>query len=232
MINEEIKINNINKNEAARYLGYKDSIPDVTITKLILKCEEELLKIINPRYVYKVFDVCEEENCVKLAGTELVLKGEAIKVHLKECEKAVVMCATLSADVDKLIRKNEIDGMINALVIDALSNAAIEQVCDKVEEIFMRELTEYNPTWRFGVGYGDLPLSTQKSFLDTLDAGKRIGVCTTDNYILTPRKSVTCVVGLSKKIVNSKKSCENCNLKDTCNFRKNGTSCQGLEGVS
>lgn len=225
MINEEIRISNIDKHEAARYLGYKDTLPDVNITKMILEDEEKLLRVMKPRYCYKVFDIERKENVVRLKGAELVMEGTSISEHLKDCGKAAVMCATLSGDVDKLLRQYEVSEMIHALITDALANAAIEQVCDKVEEILMREFEGYNHTWRFGVGYGDFPLSAQKQLLETLDAGKRIGVCSTESCILTPRKSVTCVIGLSKKSVNSKKSCDNCNLKDTCNLRRNGTSC-------
>lgn len=229
MINKEIEIKNIDKSEAIRYMGYKDTLPDVTMTKIILQCEQDLLKVIKPRYVYKVFDlVLPDEHTsepVCLDGASLKLKGKSIKEHLKNCEKAMIMCATLSGDVDALLRKNEIGNMVNALVLDALANAAIEQVCDEAERIMMQEFEGYQHTWRFGVGYGDFPLSTQKSLLETLDAGKRIGVCATESFILTPRKSVTCVIGLSKENVNAQKSCDTCNLNETCDFRKTGMSC-------
>lgn len=225
MDTSDIILKNINKAEAARYLGYKDTLPDVNMTKLILQAEMEILKVIKPRYCYKVFDIDVLEDGVNLVGAELTLKGHSIANHLKDCDKAVVMCATLSGDVDKLMRRTEPTGMVNVLIMDALANAAIEQVCDEVEKIFLKDFQEYNNTWRFGVGYGDFPLTTQKQLLETLDAGKRIGVCTNENSLLTPLKSVTCVVGLSKKTVENKKSCDNCNLKETCNFRKNGTQC-------
>lgn len=226
MINNEIEIKNIDKSEAIRYMGYKDTLPDVNMTKIILQCEQDLLKVIKPRYVYKVFDLDFTNENVCLNGASLELKGSSIKEHLQGCEKAIIMCATLSGDVDTLLRRNELANMVNALVLDALANAAIEQVCDEVERIILQEFEGYHHTWRFGVGYGDFPLATQKSLLETLDAGKRIGVCATESFILTPRKSVTCVIGLSKVEVHGKKSCDHCNLKDTCNFRKNGTSCK------
>lgn len=225
MDTSDIVLNNINKAEAARYLGYKDTLPDVNMTKLILQAEIELLKVIKPRYCYKVFDIQTLEDGVSLKGSELILKGRSISKHLKDCEKAVVMCATLSGDVDKLIRQAETTGMVNVLIMDALANAAIEQVCDAVEQKFLKNFSEYNSTWRFGVGYGDFPLTTQKQLLETLDACKRIGVCTNENSLLTPLKSVTCVVGLSKSNVEGKKTCDNCNMKDSCNFRKNGAVC-------
>ena len=225
MDKQEIVLTNINKNEAARYLGYKDSLPDVNMTKLILSAEQNLLKLIEPKYTYKIFDISLSEEKVELKGAELELPGKSIVEHLKGCEKAAVMCATLSGGVDKLLRESELSDMVNTLIIDALANAAIEQVCDEVEKIILKDFKEYNATWRFGVGYGDLPLTTQRDLLLTLDTQKRIGVCTTESCILTPRKSVTCIIGLSKNKVSSEKSCENCNLKETCNFRKNGKKC-------
>ncbi len=225
MDKKEIILKYINKNEAARYLGYKDTLPDVQITKMLLEAETELLKIIQPRYVYKVFDLYEAEGEILLRGAELKLRGDSIKEHLNGCKKAVVMCATISDKVDNLLRKNELSNMLNALIIDALSNAAIEQVCDEVQEIIENEFSDFYLTWRFGVGYGDFPLSTQKELLETLDAPKRIGVCATDSFILVPRKSVTCIIGLSEKETEQKKSCDNCILNGKCNFRLKGTTC-------
>lgn len=108
MNNKDILLTNINKNETARYLGYKDNLPDVNMTKLILSAEQELLKIIKPRYVYKAFDIELKDDLVILKGSALELSGKSISTHLKNCEKAVVMCATLSDEVDKLLRKNEL----------------------------------------------------------------------------------------------------------------------------
>ena len=224
---EKINILEIDKGEAARYLGYKDTLPDINTTKIILECEAELLKIIEPRYCYKIFDIESIlEDVVTLKGCDLQLKGKSISNHLKECSRAVVMCSTLSQEVDKLLRKNELNNMVNAIIIDALANACIEQVCDKAEEYIFKNLKEYSRTWRYGVGYGDFPLSTQQPLLETIDAQKRIGVCATASSILTPRKSVTCIIGISKeKIKIAKSTCDNCRMYEECNYRQNGTTC-------
>lgn len=223
---KEITVNNIDKYEVARYLGYKDTLPDVEMTKIILECEQTMLKTIKPKYIYRIFDIEQIDEGVKIVGTQLVLTGEAIKKHLKGCTKAALMCTTLSSGVDMLIRSVEVNNMIKTLVYDALANVTIEQVCDEVEKIIEEDLPEYYHTWRFGIGYGDLPLSLQDKFLSVLNAQKTIGVCSTESCILTPKKSVTCILGLSKeKMENIKKSCDNCNMKEKCQFRKNGTTC-------
>lgn len=226
MTQEEIKITHIDLEEAVRYMGYRTAGPDELMMDRIRSCEEELLPVIHPRYCYRVFDLDFSGEDVTLAGASLRLKGLAIRKHLEGCQKAVILCTTLSDEVDRMLRKNELTNMVKALAMEALSNAAVEQVCDAAEEIIMKEFTGYHKTWRFGVGYDDFPLETQKQLLATLDAGKRIGVCATESSILTPRKSVTCVIGLSSVRQDRHRSCENCRLKNTCDFRKNAKSCR------
>lgn len=225
MKTNEIAIKAINREEAYRYMGFKGTEPDDVIASMVDKAEEELLQVMKPRFVYQCFDLQKNDDGVGLAGTTLCLRGESIGNHLKECHKAVVMCATLSGNVDKLIRQKELGNMFEAMATDALSNAAIEQVCDAVELFITAEYPEYNRTWRFGVGYGDFPLDTQKDFLTVLNAQKTIGVCANDSHILIPRKSVTCVIGLSKKQLEGKSSCQTCNFRDKCSISKEGGSC-------
>lgn len=54
-------------------------------------------------------------------------------------------------------------------------------------------------------GYGSFPLEIQKEFLEAVNAHKRIGLCTGENNILIPRKSVTAVAGISEKPISRKR---------------------------
>lgn len=217
-----ISISNININEALRYLGYQNNTPDDKTKELLLLCSEELKNVIKAQVTYKVFDLEEGQP----RGVKFQLKGKSIENHLKNCEKVIFMCATLSANVDALIRKKQITSMAEAMFVDSLASAAIEQVCDMAEKNILTDFEDYQHTWRFGLGYGDFPLEDQSDFLNVLDAGKRIGVCVNDSMMLTPTKSVTCVIGLGKNLnISSQKNCDFCNLKDKCRFRREGTDC-------
>lgn len=223
MNNTKISLDYVNVSEALRYLGYGSNKPDSNMKELLSFCEKELLENIYPNYVYKVFDLDDKCN---LVNCDFDLQGDDIKNHLKGCEKAVLMCVTLSSDVDKLIRVKQIGNMAQATIIDSMASALVEQACDKVEEIIRNELKGYKLTWRYGLGYGDFPLEGQKQFLNVLDAQKKVGVCVNNSFILTPTKSVTCVIGAGKGNVNdSERDCEFCNLKNSCQFRKRGERC-------
>ena len=218
----KVVIKKLNYDEALRYLGYGKSTPDEKTEELLLSCGEELKKVVDGKFIYKVFDLVNGQP----EGINFELHGEAVAQHLKNCNKVIFMCATLSAGVDLLIRKKQITSMTEAMIMDSLASAVIEQVCDRAEEIMLADFKEYQHTWRYGLGYGDFPITDQKNFLEILDAPKRIGVCVNNSMMLTPSKSVTCVIGLGYDLaVSSRKSCDTCNLRETCRFRKEGKSC-------
>lgn len=189
-------INEINKREAYRYMGFKNTLPDENFRLLTEKCEREVLKAAKPRFVYRVFDIVSRENGVCLNGTSLVLQGENIKALLKDSPRAGVFAATLGTGVDSLIRRLEATDITCGFIADNLASALIEQVCDRTEEEIVKALGEVTLTPRFSCGYGDLPLSSQGEFLKAVDAQSKIGLCMTDTLIMIPRKSVTAVMGI------------------------------------
>ncbi len=228
-----MKLECINKEEAFRYLGYRGSTPDEMVLAIADKCEDELLKVIDGRYVYKYFEISEAKvlsqsgtEGIAIKGTKLVLTGNSIKEHLKGCSGVVLFVATLSDKVDMLIRKLNVKQMSSAVIVDAMAGAAIEQLCDMVEQEILSNFPDKYPTWRFSPGYGDLPLELQRDFLNILEAPKRIGVNITEGGLMAPVKSVSAIIGLSDNTIERKRQgCAVCNMRDKCSFRKSGGHC-------
>ena len=180
------------------------------------ECEKAVLEKASPKYLY----VEKNLPCPQIMG------GKDIESHLNGCEKAIVMCATVGSEVDKLIRISQISDMARAVVMDSLASVAVEQVCNAFDKIIAEKYSDYNMTFRFSPGYGDYPIELQKIILQMLDAPKKIGLCTNDNFLLTPTKSVTAVLGLSKNPIERKKrGCAICNMRETCKFRRKGLHC-------
>ena len=211
-----IKLEKLNRNEAIRYLGGAGIQLNKQMQSLMDECEKEVLEKAVPKFRYIELDLpCDE-----------IMGGNDISNHLEGCEKAILMCATLGADIDKLIRISQVSDMAKAVVLDSLSSVAVEQVCNKADEIIAEKYAGYYMTFRFSPGYGDYPLSLQQEFLRMLDAPRKIGLTTNDNFLLMPTKSVTAVMGLSKTPVERKKrGCAICNMRGKCRFRKNGEHC-------
>lgn len=225
---KQIMLERINRKEVLRYLGYKGISADDTVNMLIDECEAEVIKAAVPRYTYRATGVTQTADGVELDGTGLILRGNSIKEHLKGCDRAALIAVTLSEGIDRMLRIMQTLDLAKAVVSDSLASAAIEQVCDKLEAIIKEELPEYNQTFRFGIGYGDLPLSQQGEFLKVLNAPRLIGLNVGKTDMMVPTKSVTAVIGLTTGEVSAKnKGCMSCNLKGTCSFRESGGHCNG-----
>lgn len=223
---EDISLDELNIREGVRYMGYGANLPDDGIMSLIKECEREILAAARPRYIYKVLNIREEAEGVRVEDTNHILRGNSIKEHLKGCSRAVILCATLSGDMDRLIRITGIKDMAKAVVMDAFAGVAIEQVCDKAELNIKREFTDKYFTYRYGFGYGDLPIEQMPEFLKILNTGKTIGVSVNDSNMMSPAKSVACVIGISDNEIKSKKrGCVTCNMRDRCSFRIRGERC-------
>lgn len=211
-----ITLKKLNRSEAVRYLGGAGIQLNYRMDVLMNECEKAVLEKAAPAFLYIEKDL----PCDELMG------GNDIKAHLDGCEKAIVMCATIGSDIDKLIRVVQISDMAGAVVTDSLASVAIEQVCTEFDSIIAEKYSGYNMTFRFSPGYGDYPIEKQKIILQMLDAPKKIGLCSNDNFLLTPTKSVTAVLGLSKNPIERKKrGCAICNMKETCQFRRKGLHC-------
>jgi hypothetical protein len=222
-----IKIEKIDKTQALRYLGFRRA-PDALTLKLLDECEAKLLDAIRADAVTRVFAVSDITlSSAKLEGYSLELNGSDIAGHLKDCGAAVLLAATLGTGADRAISKLGAQDMATALIVDALANAAIEQVCDMVEEDLRAGFSSsgVRMTGRFSPGYGDFPIETQEGLLSALDAQKRIGLYAGENHMLTPLKSVTAVIGCLKDgcvaVSGVKSGCEHCRLSENCAFSPN-----------
>lgn len=211
-----ITLEKLNRSEAIRYLGGAGIQMNDQMEILMDECEKMVLEKAAPKFLYIELDL----------PCDTIMGGRDIANHLDGCEKAILMCATLGAEIDKLIRINQISDMAKAVVLDSFASVAVEQVCNKVDEIIAEKYDGYYMTFRFSPGYGDYPISLQQDFLRMLDAPRKIGLTTNDNYLLMPTKSVTAVMGLSKNPIERKKrGCAICNMRGKCRFRKNGEHC-------
>jgi len=202
------------RKEALRYLGCRGE-PDYQTALLLERAEKELSSL-NPAFCCRIM---EKSEC------GMLLQGNDIKEHLSGCERVVIFAATLGAAFEKLLRTAEISNMAYAVVLDAYGSAYIEDYCNRWEAE-LHEKTGGFFTWRYSPGYGDYPISVQSDFIRFLSADKQIGLTATENHILIPRKSVTAVIGIGEKPQQKeKRSCESCNMKKTCKFRKDGQGC-------
>ena len=127
-------------------------------------------------------------------------KSENLKKNLKNCEAYVMFAATVGAGMDRLIRRYEVSDSSMGVFLQGLGAERAETLCNH----FCKEVEDeaakygYKTHPRFSPGFGDLPITVQKDFLDALDAGRRLGITLNESYLMNPSKSVTAIIGLEK----------------------------------
>lgn len=211
----------IDLRQAARYFGARGT-PDAATQALLERCAAPLLAAATPRAVW----LRGERAALEEAG---VLAGQDIARHLAGCTQAVLLAVTLGPGVDAQIRRAGVGDIAAAVASDALGSALAEQAADAAEEALRAQFAAEGLflTGRFSPGYGDYPLSVQPRLAQLLDTGRRAGLYVTDTNLMTPRKSVTAVLGVSTQSVRGYRAgCGHCALRASCEYRKRGQTCE------
>ena len=147
------------------------------------------------------------------APASLLLDEGDIARHLEGCSRLVLMAVTLGAGVERLLRR---------------SSVLVDQMADLLEAHIRSQLAKehWYMTGRYSPGYGNWPLSVQVDLCRVLDTGRAIGRGVSASYLMAPRKSVTAALGVADHPVKGRLAgCGHCVLRDTCGYRKRGTTC-------
>ena len=97
-----LPLEEIDKQEALRYMGCPAE-PDKALRTIVDTCEQQLRRTVQPRVVYRVLPLCREAGTLSAGGMQLT--GEDIARHLAECDRMLLMAATLSGQADQLIHR-------------------------------------------------------------------------------------------------------------------------------
>ena len=207
--------------EAIRYLGYGKHAVDDKIMTLIESAFEELDKTVKYRIIYRIFEL-EVSDSERVKIGKMDIKSKNLAKNMRGCNQAVMLGATLGIEVDFLMKRYSLTEMSRAVVLQACAAAMLEDYLDRWQFTLSEEMKDhgYYLRPRFSPGYGDFSIDYQEEILKMTDTARRIGLSMTDGNMLTPSKSVTAVIGISReKTACHMAGCEVCEKRD-CMYRR------------
>ncbi len=206
--------------EILRYAGFKGHKADRLTLEKIEKLQQEILSSVNPKSIYREFAF------QKTGDSEIVIDGVSFKSkklvsHLKNSQSIILFAATLGVESDIILRKHAACEASDFLLSQAIMAEAVEVYSNEILDALALEYEKkglfFRP--RFSAGYADLDLTAQKDFFSLLEITKRIGVSLNEECMMTPSKSVTAFIGVTKEKECQKNQCLSCDETD-CDFRR------------
>lgn len=209
--------------EALHFLGWRGTPLEPELVAQLKEACHRAIGQIQPRVTVRKFSIEQDGG---FASCAFIPKGKDVRAMLAPCREGILLAATLGAQSERLLLREQARGSAEAVMMDAVLSAAIEAVCDQAESELREEAQRRGMylTDRFSPGYGDMPLEQTREICEILDASKSIGLTVSHSGIMIPRKSVTAVMGVSPTPVLRRPSgCEGCSMRKTCALSRSKT---------
>lgn len=210
----------IDRSEVMRYLGCKKDFNDPALVATVDDCIAQIKANLLCVACYDMVPIEIEREKINFGFTKVT--SASLAKNLAQCSQIYVFAATIGFAADRIIQKYSLLSPLHAVAAQAAGAAAIEAWCDllchRLKEYASKNSLYMRP--RFSPGYGDFSLEYQRDIFSFLDCPRKVGIKLTDSLLMTPSKSVSAVVGLSKfDCACVKHGCEVCTNLD-CAFRR------------
>ncbi len=182
--------------------------------------EQEICELAHPRAIERIISHHIEENTVILEG-DVPLESPMLAEVLSTCDRTVVFLLTLGEDVDQRIRETMERKPHYGFILDAAASVAAETTAQSIQNRIEQTLEpEETTTFRYSPGYCDWPIGEQEKLFALLPSD-RIGVRLLDTALMSPRKTISGLMGIGGKegIQLTRNACRTCK-KNTCPYRR------------
>jgi len=150
-----------------------------------------------------------------------VLHGSLITQHLSGVTAVVIVLCTLGNKLDAAIEAANTTEPALALALDGFGSAAIEVLANDICQVLARKAAtqEMQTTIPLSPGMIGWPVDQgQAQIFSILDA-QSISVTLNNACVMTPKKSLSFVVGEGYNLQPGRDTCEYCAMHETCRYQ-------------
>jgi hypothetical protein len=147
--------------------------------------------------------------------------GRQICGYIKESTRAAFFLCTAGEDFTRMTNAlNEQGDIMEAYLLDAIGSMTVENAMDKIQEKLRNTLLaeHLKISNRYSPGYCNWPLTDQKALFDLI-AGNPTEISLSDSCLMTPRKSISGMIGIGKHLKHHAYGCKICS-NTSCIYRK------------
>jgi hypothetical protein len=198
------------------------------LVQMALKVLQEGRSLLEPQVYTNLYEVKALRHERLILTGDGYLSGSLVAQHLSPAQKIVVLICTVGAAINDLVSQTSSQNMVYALALDGLGSAAVEalahEACHHLEMEFIKDgLQASIPLSPGMIGWS---VEDGQSQIFSLIDNDAIGVTLNDQFVMTPRKSLSMVVGLGPNMGYRGKVCDYCSMRETCRYQNH------YEGIS
>lgn len=191
----------INRTSVLSLLGYKRgktklSAPAGKVLETAYKHAEDL---IHPQGVYLINRIKDKSNeTITFINSQVFFRGKSISRLLSPSSAAALMAVTIGLKLEETIaQETQAGNLEEALALDVIGSEAAEAAAEalNVHLISLARQEKLLLTRRYSPGYGDFSLDNQSQLFHALSL-KDLGISIDENFVLTPKKTITAVIGV------------------------------------
>ncbi len=199
-INPDKWYSGVDLEEVLRYAGVKDAaLCGEDVKQSAVRAVNESGEAAAPKQISRECLCSVNGDSCDIDGMLIVSRDLA--AHLRGCDRVLLFAATLGSGVDLLIARYSAVKMSYAVMLQAAAAALVERYCDEanalLEARYAAEGCWLKP--RYSPGYGDFSLTHQQALLARLNAYKYTGITVSGGGQMTPMKSVSAVIGVTRE---------------------------------
>jgi hypothetical protein len=161
-----------------------------------------------------------KEGLLSIENTTFNL-GRQVCGYIKEATQVALFLCTAGEDFTRMTNQlNEQGDIMEAYILDAIGSLTVENAMDRIQEHLKSAMgiQGMNISNRYSPGYCNWPLSDQKMLFNLIGENPT-GVRLSDSCLMTPRKSVSGIIGIGANLRHHKYGCEVC-TNSSCIYRK------------
>lgn len=170
--------------------------------------------------LYEIQELNVKTGLLKVKNIELNL-GRQLCGYIKEAAQVALFLCTAGEDFTRMTTQlNEQGDIMEAYILDAIGSLTVEKAMDKIQASLKSEAQKQDVkiSNRYSPGYCNWSLSDQKALFELIGENPT-GIELSDSCLMTPRKSISGIIGIGKHLKHHKYGCEIC-TNSSCIYRK------------
>jgi hypothetical protein len=191
------------------------------IFSLAERALDEGKELLDPAVLYRQLLVNEIKHDQLILENQFKISGEIVSRHLISAQSVIAIVCTIGKELENYASRISDGDLGYGLALDGVGSAGVESLANAVCSYFEVESLKngLQTTMPLSPGMIGWPVEKGQPILfEILQPGK-IGVELNPQYMMSPRKSVSILIGVGNELGNSGNTCDYCAMNVICRYK-------------